>query len=77
MQKPGEIQSNNNVLLVPGLSEDWQNLYRQLNAAVDQAKRLAEVRLSNYGDVMARQYEQQADEKMQQRGLSLLQWQNK
>ena len=57
--------------------EDWQNLYRQLNAAVDQAKRLAEVRLSNYGDVMARQYEQQADEKMQQRGLSLLQWQNK
>lgn len=55
----------------------WMNLYRQIDVALDRAKRLAEVQLSNRDDVMRRQYEQSLDKAYQQRGIPILQWQNK
>lgn len=57
--------------------EQWMGIYTQLNVALDRAKRLAEVQISNRNDIMRRQYEQQLDKAMQQRGVSLLQWKNK
>ena len=55
----------------------WMNLYRQIDVALDRAKRMAEVQLSNRDEVMRRQYEQGLDKAYQQRGVSILQWQNK
>jgi len=55
----------------------WMNLYRQIDVALDRAKRMAEVQLSNREEVMRRQYEQGLDKAYQQRGVPLLQWQNK
>jgi hypothetical protein len=55
----------------------WMNLYRQIDVALDRSKRMAEVQLSNSDEVMRRQYEQGLDKAYQQRGVSLLQWQNK
>jgi hypothetical protein len=55
----------------------WLNLYRQLDTALDRSKRLAEVQLSNREEVLRRQYEQGLDKSMQQRGVSILEWQNK
>jgi len=55
----------------------WMNLYRQIDVALDRAKRMAEVQLSNRDEVMRRQYEQGLDKAYQQRGISILQWQNK
>ena len=55
----------------------WLNLYKNLDVALDRAKRLAEVQLSNRDEVMRRQYEQGLDKAYQQRGVSILQWQNK
>lgn len=46
----------------------WQNLYRRINVALDQSKRLAEVQLSNRDDVMRRQYQDQYGATLQQRG---------
>lgn len=55
----------------------WMNLYRQIDVALDRSKRMAEVQLSNREEVMRRQYEQGLDKAYQQRGIPLLQWQNK
>jgi len=55
----------------------WMNLYRQIDVALDRSKRMAEVQLSNREEVMRRQYEQGLDKAYQQRGVSILQWQNK
>jgi hypothetical protein len=55
----------------------WMNLYRQIDVALDRSKRMAEVQLSNRDEVMRRQYEQGLDKAYQQRGVSILQWQNK
>jgi hypothetical protein len=55
----------------------WMNLYRQIDVALDRAKRLAEVQLSNRDEVMRRQYEQGLDKAYQQRGVSILEWKNK
>ena len=55
----------------------WMNLYRQIDVALDRSKRMAEVQLSNREEVMRRQYEQGLDKAYQQRGVPLLQWQNK
>jgi hypothetical protein len=49
----------------------WQNLYPQINAALDQAKRLAEVKLSNYDDVLRRQYQDGLSGELQKRGETL------
>jgi hypothetical protein len=46
----------------------WQNLYRRINVALDQSKRLAEVQLSNRDDVLRRQYQDQYGAALQQRG---------
>lgn len=54
----------------------WNNLYRKLDLALDRAKRLAEVQLSNRDEVMRRQYEQGLDKSMQQRGISIMDWKN-
>ena len=55
----------------------WMNLYRQIDMALDRSKRMAEIQLSNRDEVMRRQYEQGLDKAYQQRGVSILQWQNK
>jgi hypothetical protein len=57
----------------------WQNVYKQINVALDRSKRMAEVQLSNSNDVMRRQYELQLDKAYQSRGqaVSLLGMQNK
>ena len=55
----------------------WLNLYRQLDVALDRSKRMAEVQLTNREEVLRRQYEQGLDKSMQQRGISILEWQNK
>lgn len=49
----------------------WQNTYKQINVALDQAKRLAEGQLSNRDDIMRRQYQQQYSGEMQRRGVAL------
>jgi hypothetical protein len=49
----------------------WQNLYKQINVALDRSKRLAEVQLSNRDDVMRRQYQQLYSAEMQKRGVAL------
>lgn len=51
--------------------EMWQNTYKQINVALDRAKRLAEVQLSNRDDVMRRQYQQMYSAEMQRRGTAL------
>lgn len=49
----------------------WQNTYRQINVALDRAKRMAEVQLTNRDDVMRRQYQQLYSGEMQKRGVAL------
>jgi hypothetical protein len=49
----------------------WQNLYKQINVALDRSKRLAEVQLSNRDDVLRRQYQQLYSAEMQKRGVAL------
>ena len=51
--------------------ELWQNLYKQINVALDRSKRLAEVQLTNRDDVMRRQYQQLYSAEMQKRGVAL------
>lgn len=49
----------------------WQNTYKQINVALDRAKRMAEVQLSNRDDVLRRQYQQMYSGEMQRRGVAL------
>ena len=46
----------------------WQNLYREINVALDRSKKLAEVQLSNRDDVMRRQYQDQLSGELNKRG---------
>jgi hypothetical protein len=48
--------------------ELWENVYNKINVALDRAKRLAEVQLSNRDDVMRRQYQEQLSGELQLRG---------
>jgi len=51
--------------------ELWQNVYKQINVALYDAKRLAEGQLSNYNEVRIRQFQQGYSGEMQRRGVAL------
>lgn len=54
----------------------WQDLYGELDRALESAKKIAETELSNYDEVMQRQYEQGVDKQLQKQGETFLQWKN-
>lgn len=51
--------------------ELWQNVYKQIDVALHDARRLAEGQLSNYNEVRIRQFQQGYSGEMQRRGVAL------